>query len=44
MKAIFATVLALSVLAAGAASARPHHHPHKVCTVHHHHRVCHMVG
>jgi hypothetical protein len=45
MKTILATALTLSLLAAGAASARPvHHHPHKVCTTHHHHKVCRMVG
>ena len=40
MKAIFAAALALSVLAASAADAAPHHR-HRVCTIHHHHRVCH---
>jgi hypothetical protein len=39
MKLILATALAISMLAAGAASA----HPHKVCVTHHHHRVCHWV-
>lgn len=43
MKMILATAVALSLLAAGAANARPHHHPHKVCTMHHHHRVCRIV-
>jgi hypothetical protein len=39
MKLILATALAISMLAAGAASA----HPHKVCVRHHHHTVCHWV-
>jgi hypothetical protein len=39
MKLIMAAALAVSMLAAGAASA----HPHRVCMVHHHHRVCHIV-
>jgi len=42
MKFVLAAALAVSMLTAGAASARPtdHHHPHKVCVTHHHHRVC----
>jgi hypothetical protein len=45
MKMILATALTLTLLAAGAVSARPmmHHHMHKVCTMHHHHKVCRMV-
>jgi hypothetical protein len=44
VKAVFASVIALSLLAAGAAEARPHHmKPHKVCVMKHHHRVCHWV-
>ena len=39
MKLIMAATLAVSLLAAGAASA----HSHKVCVHHHHHRVCHWV-
>lgn len=39
MKRILAGALAISLLAAGAASA----HPHKVCMIHHHHRMCHWV-
>jgi hypothetical protein len=42
MKLVIATALTLSLLAAGAASARPmmDHHRHKVCSMHHHHKVC----
>lgn len=45
MKFVLAATLAVSMLTAGAASARPifHHHPHKVCTMRHHHRVCRWV-
>jgi hypothetical protein len=39
MKRLTLAVIAVSILAAGSASARPHHH-HRVCTMHHHHRVC----
>jgi hypothetical protein len=43
MKIVLASAIALSMLAAGAANARPVHHMHKVCTMVHHHRVCRMV-
>ncbi len=43
MKTILTAAVALTLLVAGAADARPHHHPHKVCTFHHHHQVCRWV-
>ena len=39
MKKIVAAVAVVTLLAAGAASAFPHH-GHRVCHFHHHHRVC----
>jgi hypothetical protein len=44
LKTIFAVAVAMSMLTAGVAAARPHHHhAHQVCSMHHHHRVCHWV-
>ncbi len=44
MKFVSAILAAVSLLAMGtAASARPHHHRHQVCTTHHHHKVCHWA-
>jgi len=45
LKIILAGALALSVMAAGAASAQPYdhrqdHRGHQICSWKHHHRVC----
>jgi len=40
MKKLILAALALTVLGATVADARPHHR-HRVCSWHHHHRVCH---
>jgi hypothetical protein len=45
MKTVIAIAMAAATVAAvaPAANARPHHRPHKVCTIRHHHRVCRWV-
>jgi hypothetical protein len=45
VKKILAAAVAVSLLAAGVASAAPyrHHRAHRECTIRHHHRVCHWV-
>ena len=42
MKTIVVTALMLAAFSVSAASARPFHHPHRVCQMNHHHRVCYM--
>jgi hypothetical protein len=40
MKKILAVALAIAAVTGTAASARPFHHHHPICTFHHHHRIC----